>query len=168
MTDPAAPDHVQNDAPNQSTVLIYMPHAHDPDETVVDGITFKAYEPIDIGEHKAGLAAKLAANPWFTAGKVDEERKAGWAAARKVEQEAAAAADAAAAAKADPAAEALRASAHIDKLRTPPAGDPIVVDRAPVEVKFEDAAAGTQGEVDPAAASSATEKPKDKTKKDKE
>jgi hypothetical protein len=167
MVEPVKSENDQNDSPKQATTLIYMPFAHDPDETVVDGIMFRAYEPIDIGEHKAGLAAKLAGNPWFSAGKADEERKTAWAAARKVEQEAAAAVDAAAKAQADPAAEAARATAHIDKLRTPPAGDAIVVDKAPVEVKL-DADEPMPKAVEKPEAEAKPETETKKTKKDKE
>jgi hypothetical protein len=88
-----------------STVLVYMPLHHDADETVVDGVTFKAYEPFDVGERRTDLAKKLASNPWFSAGEVDADRKATWEKVRKAQKESAAQSEAARRLAADPTGE---------------------------------------------------------------
>lgn len=64
------------------THIIYMPLPSDSDETIVDGIKFTAYEPVDVPDVKAVLIEKLEANPWFTAGTPDPDRHAAWTAAR--------------------------------------------------------------------------------------
>lgn len=157
-------------------VLTYQPHHYDADETTVDGVTFRAYEAVEV-DNKPGLVSKLSHNPWFTDGAVDVERKLEWEKVRSAQKAAADDAAAAEKAAADPKAEAFRATAHINKFRTPPGGEAVVVDKSPVEVKFKDDGEGAQGEADPIAGEieikpetepSAADKPKGKTKKDKE
>jgi hypothetical protein len=58
--------------------ITYMPNRDDPETTVVDGITFTAYTPVDVPDTKAVLIDKLSNNPWFTAGTPDPERRAAW------------------------------------------------------------------------------------------
>ena len=58
--------------------LTYMPVPGDHHHTTVDGITFQAYEPVDVSDDKPELIGKLKKNPWFTDGDVDAERKAFW------------------------------------------------------------------------------------------
>jgi hypothetical protein len=57
--------------------MTYMPLPHDPAVTVVDRITFKAYEAVAVADDWAHTE-KLERNPWFTTGIVDEQRKALW------------------------------------------------------------------------------------------
>jgi hypothetical protein len=63
--------------------ITYQPHYYDADETQVEDIKFKAYEPVDVGENRRDLVHRLKSNPWFTLGEVDAKRKALWAAARE-------------------------------------------------------------------------------------
>lgn len=60
--------------------ITYMPTPHDPDETVVAGVTFKAYEETSVADPE--LAARLRTNPWFTDDVVDEARHTAWASVR--------------------------------------------------------------------------------------
>jgi hypothetical protein len=62
--------------------ITYQPTPSDNDTTVVDGITFHAYEPADVPDERAALVEKLSHNPWFTAGEVDTARQKDWSAAR--------------------------------------------------------------------------------------
>ena len=55
--------------------LIYMPLPSDSDETVVGGVRFRAYEPVQLDDFlKSSLINKLRRNPWFASGEIDRER----------------------------------------------------------------------------------------------
>jgi hypothetical protein len=60
--------------------LVYMPLPADPDVTESAGITFPAYELVELPAGKAFLADRFASNPWFAASldDVNAERKAKW------------------------------------------------------------------------------------------
>jgi hypothetical protein len=58
--------------------LTYMPFAHDNDETVVGGIKFRAYEPVDMPDTHTDLAERLKTNRWFSEGEIDADRKSAW------------------------------------------------------------------------------------------
>jgi hypothetical protein len=59
--------------------ITYMPNRDDPETTIVDGITFTAYVPVEVPDDtKAALVDKLSTNPWFTIGTPDPERRAAW------------------------------------------------------------------------------------------
>lgn len=84
--------------------ITYMPHPDDSDTTVVDGITFNAYEPTEIDDPREGdahaaanekltpeqieakhahdrrvvLINKLGSNTWFTTGEIDAKRHDAW------------------------------------------------------------------------------------------
>jgi hypothetical protein len=60
------------------TSVTYMPNRDDPETTVVDGITFMAYEPTEVPDSRVVLIDKLENNPWFTTGTPDPERRAAW------------------------------------------------------------------------------------------
>lgn len=63
--------------------LTYQPLPHDTDETTVAGITFKAFEPVELNDDlQKELIAKLGENPWFTTGEVDQDRYDQWKALR--------------------------------------------------------------------------------------
>jgi hypothetical protein len=67
------------------TQITYMPTAADNDTTIVDGITFHAYEAVNLPPEKADLFEKLSINPWFTTDAPDEARHAGWSNARNAD-----------------------------------------------------------------------------------
>lgn len=70
--------------------FIYQPLPEDADHTTVDGISFKAYEPVEIdGAGKPDLMAKLRRNPWFAEGTHDEERHVKWKRVRDAQAKAA-------------------------------------------------------------------------------
>jgi hypothetical protein len=65
-------------------MLVYMPAHHDPAETAVNGVVFRAYEPVVLDQAQAGKVAHLDRNPYF--GKeVDPERHAKWKLVREAE-----------------------------------------------------------------------------------
>lgn len=91
--------------------ITYMPTGEDGDTTVVAGITFTAYQPVDIqDEGNADLIEKLASNAWFTDGDPDPVRKANWFTMRGAKQQAQAHIDHAARILADPASSDFAAS----------------------------------------------------------
>jgi hypothetical protein len=72
--------------------ITYLPEADDNDSVVVDGITFAAYQSVDIDPTlKNDLIVKLAKNPWFARGELDDEqqlRQAHWTKVRKAQADA--------------------------------------------------------------------------------
>ncbi len=87
MTDDAKADETnagadaktaEGSAGGEIVTLTYMPLADDGDSTVVEGVTFPAYQPVTLTEKTAHIAGRLEKNPWFTAGAIDAERKAAW------------------------------------------------------------------------------------------
>jgi hypothetical protein len=68
--------------------IIYQPTAADHDETVVAGITFKAYAETEVPDQHGELVAKLKRNPWFTEGEIDADRHAAWEKVRAAHQKA--------------------------------------------------------------------------------
>jgi hypothetical protein len=82
MTDDTTQTAAHPDAPDTTATpkvptLVYMPLPHDSDETSVAGLTFKAFEPIELPEGKRWLAQHLANNPWFGA-QIDPDRHDRW------------------------------------------------------------------------------------------
>lgn len=73
---------------SETVAVTYQPTSEGPDDTVVDGISFHAYEPVDIDAARATLIEKLHANPWFTADKTDADREREWKAARDAQAKA--------------------------------------------------------------------------------
>lgn len=67
--------------------ITYMPTPQDPDDTVVAGIAFSAYQPVDVDDSRADIIAKLKSNAWFTDGDPDPLRKQQWSAARAAQQQ---------------------------------------------------------------------------------
>jgi hypothetical protein len=83
--------HHEQPQPQAPTLsLTYQPHHHDADETTVHGVTFKAYEPVELPDDKRWLVTKLRGNPWFTDGEVDAARHDEWKAIREAQAQAAA------------------------------------------------------------------------------
>jgi len=68
------------------TEIVYMPGPGDNDTAIVDGLEFKAYEPVKVADRWAYLGGKLHANPFFssTADKKPDhdDRKKAWDASR--------------------------------------------------------------------------------------
>jgi hypothetical protein len=58
--------------------ITYMPLRDDPETTIVDGIIFTAYVPVEVPDSRPALIDKLSINPWFTAGTPDHDRRAEW------------------------------------------------------------------------------------------
>lgn len=58
--------------------ITYQPEPHDNDQTVVDGLTFKAYAPTEVPDTRVDLINKLKKNPWFTHLDPDTARLSAW------------------------------------------------------------------------------------------
>jgi hypothetical protein len=83
---PAAQAQPEPNAP-EITELVYMPGPGDSDTTTVDGLEFKAYEPIKLTDRTKYLGSKLHANPFFSSThdmkKDHDDRKKAWEANRE-------------------------------------------------------------------------------------
>lgn len=94
LTEHNAPQD-QPKAPTRDAVthVTYMPLPDDPDETTLGGVSFKAYEPVELDAADARHVTALAlapGNKWFTDGDVDEDRKSEWTKVRDARKEEAA------------------------------------------------------------------------------
>lgn len=69
--------------------LIYQPSPDDNDTVTVDGVTFAAFEAVDVDDAKADLVAKLKRNPWFAVDVPDQERFTVWKTVRDAQAQAA-------------------------------------------------------------------------------
>lgn len=87
----AEEQHADEKAP-ATVSFVYQPHPNDNDVTSVNGVEFKAYEPVTLDPANARHAVilpKLEANPWFAKeGEHDEERHAAWKRLREIKAEA--------------------------------------------------------------------------------
>jgi len=69
--------------------VTYTPHHYDNDETAVDSLSFKAYEPVEVDERRGDIVNKFRANPFFAVGaltKEQEERKEVWRLVRRAQE----------------------------------------------------------------------------------
>ena len=72
----------QSEKPKEITELVYMPGPGDLDTATVDGVEFRAYEPMKLTGARVYLGQKLHANPFFSSAhelKPDhDDRKKAW------------------------------------------------------------------------------------------